>query len=123
MVGRRVFVIWKHPLFHEMIRLLLERYQVELVGATSDSASAQDSIQDLAPDVVIIEETDNDEQVGEQTVAILQTGPRVIRLSMTENDLHIYQREQRTVGKVEDLMNLISDSPGEDIQSGKSDDG
>ena len=109
MAARRVFVIWSNPLFHESLRLLLNHPEVEWVGATSDHATAHDQIVSLFPDTILIEE-EEESNASAETLEILGTGSadvRVIRLSLTDNELRIYHREQRTVGQAEDLLKLI----------------
>ena len=108
MAGQRVFVIWTNPLFYESVRLLLSQSKLELAGASSDHAAAKLQIGELQPDVVIIEENNGDAHASEETVAILRASPKVIRLSLADNELSIYQRESHTIEKVDDLMNLIS---------------
>jgi DNA-binding NarL/FixJ family response regulator len=107
MQSSRVFVIWAHPLFLESVRLLLEQAHVELVGATSDHDDARAEIETLAPDVVIIEQTDGEKQASIETISILQSGARVVRLSMDDNEISLYSREHRTVMQADDLANLI----------------
>ena len=107
MQTRRVFVIWAHPLFLESVRLLLKQAQVELVGATSDHEDAHDRIEALAPDVVIIEQTDGEKQASLETMSILQSGARVVRLSMDDNEISLYSREHRTAVEADDLAKLI----------------
>jgi DNA-binding NarL/FixJ family response regulator len=104
----RVYVIWTHPLFHDSVRLLLSRSDVEIIGATSDHEAAQKQIATLAPDVVIVEQTDGEEQASAETISILKAGPRVIRLGMADNEISLYQRERRTAAKAEDLVSLIT---------------
>lgn len=113
MSGRRVFVIWTHPLFHDSVRLLLKQARVEIVGSTSDHAAAQAQIASLAPDVVIVEQIDAEEQDSLETISILRAGPRVIRLGMADNQISLYQREMRTAATVDDLVSLITGQPGE----------
>jgi chemotaxis response regulator CheB len=117
MTGQRVFVIWTNPLFHESVRLLLNQSMLELVGASSDHAAAKRQINDLEPDVVIIEESNGETNAGAETVAILRASPKVIRLSLADNELSIYQRESRTIEKVDDLMNLISQASTHDKEA------
>jgi AmiR/NasT family two-component response regulator len=112
MATRRVFVIWTHPLFRETVSLLLRHPLVELVGTTNDHSAARSQIIKAQPDVVIIEQNNDDEHAGEETVAILQHGPKVVRLSLADNELSIYLRELRTVEKVADLVWLIIGDPG-----------
>ena len=108
MTARRVFVIWTHPLFHESISLLLKHPDVEWVGATSDHAAALEQITSLQPDTILIEEEHGD--VAAEALKILEASAaavRIIRLSLADNELSVYHREQRTVGQAEDLLRLI----------------
>lgn len=107
MKARRVFVIWTHPLFLESVSLLLSKAQVELVGATSDHSQAHDQIVALAPEVVIVEHTNGEEQASQETIAILRAGARVVRLSMDDNEISLYSHERRTAMQADDLANLI----------------
>ena len=109
MTTRRVFVIWTHPLFHESVRLLLNRSQIEWAGATSDHETAQRHIASLQPDTILIEELEGS-PAGEEAFRLLESisaDIRIIRLSLENNELIIYHREQRTVGQAEDLLKLI----------------
>jgi len=109
MATRRVFVIWTHPLFYESVRLLLQHPDVEWTGATSDRVAAQAQIVSLRPDTILIEEEEGSNAPAE-TLEILEASSadmRVIRLSLADNELRVYHREQRTVGQTEDLLHLI----------------
>lgn len=120
MSARRVFVIWTHPLFHESIRLLLRRPNVELVGATSDGAVGERQIAMLRPDVVIIEETEEEQQADARIMSVLQRVPKLIRLSLEDNQLILFQRQDRTVGQVADLLRLIVEDSAIDTPAGES---
>lgn len=117
MPGSRVFVIWTHPLFHDSVRLLLGKSEVEIVGATSDHAAAQSQIAALIPDVVIIEQTDGEEQASVETISILRAGPRVIRLGLADNEISLYQRERRTAARAEDLFSLVTGRRQQDAET------
>jgi len=110
MSRRNVFVIWSHPLFFDAVRLLLQESNVPMVGATSDHRTAQEEIERFKPDVVILEhgEGEPSEIEEQETMAILKSGSHVIRLSLTDNELSVYRREHRTVGKIDDLVNLLN---------------
>ena len=110
MVRRRVFLIWTYPLFKEVVSLLLDQSEVELLGATSDHAEALDLIADLKPDVVMVEVAEGDQSDCEETISILQVSPRVICLSLDNNEMKIYQRHDRMMTNVEDLFSLINES-------------
>lgn len=116
MAARRVFVIWTHPIFYESVRLLLNHPDIEFVGATSDYGAAKDEVLGLQPDTILIEQVSGG--VRPEVIGILEDSPlsmRVIGLSLADNELSIYHREQRTIGHSEDLIRLIrGDLPGGD---------
>ena len=115
MPRQRVFVIWTHPLFHDAVRLLLRHPKVEICGDSSDHASAQTAIAMIKPDVVVIETPEGEEQAGAETISILQEGPKVVRLNLSDNELSIYLRQQQTVSDAEELLRLIIED-GDDLQ-------
>lgn len=109
MATRRVFVIWKHPLFREAVRLLLNCPEIEWVGDSSDHVAAREQITKFNPDTVLVEE---DTDVLAEIVEILEASTaatKVIRLSLAANELSIYHREERTIAQVGDLLQLIRD--------------
>lgn len=108
MAVRLVYIIWSNPLSHDSLRLLLKQPEVELVGTTSDRKSAMDEIKRLKPDTVIVESTKS--RMDSDTLAILKSCPwvsRIIDFSMDDNTMRVYQREEKTVAQVEDLLDLI----------------
>lgn len=112
-MSNKVFVIWSNPLFHERVSLLLEDTPLTLAGASNDYVDARTMIDELAPDIVIVEATDGEELAGEETISILRSSANVIRLSLAHNELIKYHRERRTVTDIDDLMHLLSDDPHE----------
>jgi AmiR/NasT family two-component response regulator len=109
MTKKRVFVIWTHPLFYESIRLLLDK-EVEIVGSTSDHAEGNREIAELKPDIVIIEALEGLKDLESETIAILQKGPKVIHLSLEDNELNVYLRQHKTMDEPTDLMQMILES-------------
>lgn len=107
MTGQRVFVIWTHSLFHEAVRQLLNHPEIELVGASSDHSTAQAEIAESKPDTVIIETPEGNELSIIETMTILREGPRVIRLSLSDNELSVYHRKNQTVADPGDLLRLV----------------
>lgn len=106
MARKRVYLIWTHPLFYESLRLLLN-HEVDLVGSTDDHAKADREIADLKPELVIIETPEGLEDLGAETISILQKGPRVIHLSLKDNELSLYLRQHKTMDEPSDLMQMI----------------
>ncbi len=104
----RVFIIWTHPLFDEAVRRLLQDWGVNVVGSTSNQQAALGQIEALDPSVVILEDADAPSRAEEQKImAIINASTYVIRLNLNDNELRSYRRERRTVGKIEDLANLL----------------
>ena len=111
MATRRLFVIWAHALFYDSLRLLLDRPGIELVGAASDYAAAREQIVSLRADTVLVEENEAGD-IPDATLSLLEAGPacvRIIRLSLADNELIVYHREKRLVGKTDDLLHLIEE--------------
>jgi DNA-binding NarL/FixJ family response regulator len=111
MAIRRVFVIWTHPLFYESVRRLLQHPDIEWAGATSDRASIQAQLVSLCPDTVLLEEETNRDTAAEvlRILGANSTATRLIQLNLTENELTIYHREQKTVRQADDLLRLIQE--------------
>ena len=104
----RVFIIWTHPLFHKSVCLLLKHPKIEIVGANSEYKNAHEEIIALQPDTIIVEEGGKD--IPRDVMKYLETYPwnlRVTFLNLTDNQLNMYQHEQRTMGRAEDLLHLI----------------
>ncbi len=109
-MSRRVFVIWVHPLFYETLRALLNHSSIEIAGASSSYQAARAEIETLRPDVVIIEEMDDESTSQPEIFRLLDESRwvvKIVRLNLQDNNLWVYQREQKTIGQVEDLLKLI----------------
>jgi hypothetical protein len=104
---KRVYVLWKHPLFFDSVRHLLRNPGVELVGSTSDHAVFQDQARSLRPNVVIIEKTGEEEIDSMEAMTVLRRGSKLICLSLDDNELNVYRHQHRTATNVEDLLGLI----------------
>jgi AmiR/NasT family two-component response regulator len=112
-VVQRVFIVWTYPLFRETVSLLLEHPGLTVVGVESDRTEAQTQVTHLKPDIIIIEETANGEPIDTDIIGLLDTSawePRIVRLSLQDNELRLYRREQRTIETREDLLTLFQDS-------------
>lgn len=108
MAARLVYIIWSHPISHESLRLLLNHPDVEIVGTTTDITKAQEEIIAFKPDTVIVESTGT--SIDTETLAIFASCPwvrRIIGFSMNDNKLNVYQREEKTVAKADDLLTII----------------
>jgi AmiR/NasT family two-component response regulator len=104
---RRVFVYWSNPLFIDSVRQLLRHPDVEIVGESAEYAVSRAQIHGLKPDVVIVEKDVSGDVDDAHSIGILRTGARLIKVSLSKNDLSVYERQQRTMTNADDLLNLI----------------
>ncbi len=82
---------------------------MQWLGSDSDHRAAHKQIMGLSPDTILIESEQGDKTPAD-IVKILEASAssvRVVRLSLSENQLSVYHREQRPVGQAEDLLRLI----------------
>lgn len=123
MVTRKVLVLWINPLFHETIRLLLQQADVEVVGALRRLSRWQEQIQAHHPDTVIIESAEAESATNGETLSILRSGPTVIRLSLSDNELSLYKRHHRNITSADELIELILPEVNEaPLEEGEVDD-
>jgi len=109
-MSRRVFVVWANPLFFETLRALLNRSSIEVAGSSTDYRAARAEIETVRPDVVIVEETDDESVNQSETFRLLDEGRwamKIVRLNLQDNNLWLYQRERKIIERVEDLLQLI----------------
>jgi hypothetical protein len=112
-VSRQVFILWLNPLFHETVRLLLDFPEINIIGDSSDYNAARETLGRLQPDTVIFEEDEDNAGICAEIFQILEASTwnlRVIRLSLLDNELKVYHREQSTVSTSEDLRRLVQEA-------------
>ena len=105
---RRVFVIWANPLFHESTRLLLKHPDVTWVGSAQDLSKVREAILELQPDTIIFERTITG--FPPDLMEILQDETwdmRLIGLSLEDNKVSLYHREQQAVAEAGDLLQYV----------------
>jgi DNA-binding NarL/FixJ family response regulator len=110
MASQRLFIIWSHPLFREFVNRLLDDPEVSIIGTTSEYKAVLAELESLKPDTIIVEETQDCAVVPVEAVEILKVctwGPRVIRLSLQDNELRVYHQERWNIGSKEDFLRLV----------------
>lgn len=108
MAVRRVFVIWTNPLFHESTRLLLEHPDVDLVGTAQNASTVQEEIHRLRPDTILFERTSI--PIPEYLIKLMGMDAwdlRLISLSLEDNQMSLYHREQQAVVEAGDLLHYV----------------
>ncbi|MFQ6057293.1 MAG: hypothetical protein ACE5MB_00230 [Anaerolineae bacterium] len=110
MKNHRVFILLRHPLFAQAVESLLQGEEgIEVVGIDTDAQRALERIKVLQPDILVVDENDEDEPLIPGVSRIFQEslGLRMIGLKVGSNELVIYSRQQRTVTRPEDLVEAI----------------
>ncbi len=107
----RIYLICVNRLVCEGVRMVLRRKGFNLVGLETDPQAALVQIRELDPDVVVVENK------GDSTDAKLMTklvalayekgNLRIIHISLANENLHIYHREQRRMLTTQDLITAI----------------
>jgi DNA-binding NarL/FixJ family response regulator len=105
---RRVFIAWSHALFHHSVSLLLNNPHVQIVGASQDTKNVQTELEALHPDTIIVELSE------EQSISSVwrwietsQWNPHIVCVSLHDNSVSIYHREQHVLEEAGDLLHLI----------------
>ncbi len=107
---KRVVMLFSHPLFGRGVEsLLCGQTGMEVVGWERDANEFIEHIQDLCPDVVLIDGSDPTCDPVPVMMRLLKegTGAKVITLNVQNNTMCVYCGERRIVKGVEDLVQAI----------------
>src|SRR5512142_455696 len=95
----RVFLIYVNRLVCDAVDALLNREGIRLIGTETDPELAIRLVSGLLPDIVLVEGngagTDEGLMSRLATLVYEHENLRVIRLSITDGQVHIYHQEQR----------------------------
>ncbi len=107
----RVYLICVNRLVCEAVNVLLRREGIALLGMETDPNLALAQVRALNPDVVLVEGngTGTDTALMSQLALLVYERMNlcVIRLSMSDGQLHIYHQEQRRLATTQDLIQAI----------------
>lgn len=107
----RVFLVCLNRLVCEAVNVLLRREGFALIGMETDPDTALDQIRALNPDIVLVEGDGTNPETNWLSslmqIAYTQANMRIIRLSLTDEELHIYHQEQRRLVNTQDLVEAI----------------
>jgi DNA-binding NarL/FixJ family response regulator len=110
---KRVLLIATKSLFGRGVENLLHQEDnLELIGCESNVDSAMQRIENQEFDVVLIEKSILDSQLGHPLQCLLRSRPnlKVIELDPSDETICIYSSEYKTVKKVRDLVEVIDNS-------------
>ena len=107
----RVFLICVNQLVCEAVNILLRRAGIELLAMETDPDLALAQVCTLKPDIVLVEGNGNGADAGlmSRLAALVyeRDNLRVIRLSISDGQVHIYHQEQRRLVTTQDLIAAI----------------
>lgn len=109
---KRVFLVSATTLFGRGVEnLLRQESRLEVVGREADVGRALQCIEELAPDVVVFEESRDDVRLQEALTGILirRLGVKVIGINLHDSSICIYRGERRIAREVEDLVEAIEE--------------
>ena len=108
MSSRRVIVIYANPLFRDSVLMLLKHPDVKCVGVMHSDEVAEEKIESMEPDTILVEETEG--HMSNEVMNVFE-GPefrgRLVSFSMDDNVLRVYQREEWAAIQADDLLHLI----------------
>ena len=94
------------------VRKLLEgEPECEVVAWETANTGALARLRELRPDVILVEQSDDDPRLGALTTSIIGAGAgrSVIALSLSDNALSVYGQGPQVVGELDDLLRVIAD--------------
>ncbi len=110
-MSRQVFIVYRHPLFGDAIRLLLTRGGIRVLGMESDWNRAREQIEALHPNVVLMEVNGDQEFSPVAWLSSIRSLPDLkqttIAVSFQNNHLFIWQKEERNLIDAVDLVEAI----------------
>ena len=95
------------------VSLLRSESQIEVVGQDADIERAIQRLNDLQPDVVIVDSDEAPFDLMPTLIHILtkHSIPKVIKLSLSNNNLDIYEARHWVTTSVNDLITAIHNDP------------
>lgn len=110
----RLMLVSKNLLFSEGLQSLLAcQARIEIIGQETDATRAIERAQVLQPDVVIVDTEFAGDNRAALSLGILREEKRVkvIELSLRDNAIYIYRKEQRLARRLDDLLRAIESGP------------
>ncbi len=112
----RVYLICVNRLVCEAVNVLLRREGITLLGMETDAELALAQVCALNPSVILVEGNGagTDAALMSRLAQLVYERKNlcVIRLSMSDGQLHIYHQEQRRLVTTQDLIQAIRSTSG-----------
>lgn len=110
---KRVFIFANHAMFAQgVMSLLAHEPDLTVVGWEADLDEALRQVREIQPTVVILAQQDAALATTLDAIATRflaeELNTKIIELNLHDNTICIYQREQRVIKEVEDLLAVIA---------------
>lgn len=108
---QQVFILFSHSLMAEGLNMLLRAHDFKVVGVDAREADAVERAQQIMRprDVIIVDEGDIAVHPSMSIFRLFMKLPDVIvvGLSIKDNSMAVYQREVKSMERLEDLLGII----------------
>lgn len=101
----RIYLIWQHPLLRDTVKAILNQETFVLVGDSQELPPLEE-IKEADPDVVLFEQGDCQSEQLTPYLSILNRA-RLVCISLVDNKLFIYHREERILLQAADLVTAL----------------
>lgn len=102
----KVYAIWSHPLFRDLIIAILTHPDIKWVGDSSDIDTAAEDLANLMPNIILVEEELMLTKALIRMVGILDS-VIFINMNMENDSLVLYNQEKRHITDIEEIQQLI----------------
>lgn len=105
----RVYLVFRNRLFGDAVCAVLRTHpEIELIGATTEADQAMLEVAALAPDVILLEETEEEPAMHIVNAILSSPTPcRVITLRLDEDGMHVWSQTWRQTVRPQDLVEAI----------------
>lgn len=108
----RIYIVASHPLFAQGVSSILEAQpDIQVVGLSNFDADVLCEIEELKPDVVVIDSEQGTRGLITDTLLSRMPGLKLVGLSLEEHDITITYLQQRSGAAVEDLVTAVRSLP------------
>jgi chemotaxis response regulator CheB len=110
-----VYLVFRNQIFSDAICAILEtRPEIELVGMANETDRLAADVATLAPEVILMEESENPSAVSDVRTILTSPIPcRLITLRLDEDGMHVWSQTWRQTVRTQDLVEAII-TAGED---------
>jgi DNA-binding NarL/FixJ family response regulator len=105
---KSVFIVSQYPMFgHGLKSLLHQQAEVDIVGWETNLDNAIDQIEELQPEVILLE----NDHASPGVAPVIQISPnsKVVSVNLQNSKLYVYQARQCLAKTVQDLVEAINE--------------